>query len=42
MDEQCMAVTLEQIRGHFDGPSDSISAAPCHFVFNMDEMGDQD
>jgi hypothetical protein len=42
MDEQCMVVTLEQIRGHFDVPSDSISGALCHFVFNMHEMDHQD
>jgi hypothetical protein len=39
MEEQRMAVTLEQIRGHFELRSDSGFDTSCHFVFKMDDMG---
>jgi hypothetical protein len=42
MESNRMEVTTEQITNYFCHLFNTISGAPSHFVFNMDEMGHQD
>jgi hypothetical protein len=41
MDDKRVAVSIEAIRDHFARLCATVSGAPAHFVFNMDEMGHQ-
>jgi hypothetical protein len=42
MESNRLEVTGEQVTNYFSHLFQTISGAPCHFVFNMDEMGHQD